>query len=417
MDSSKPEGPPLRVLLLAESPYFGGITSHLVTLAEALRQQEGVVPVLACLAGRRPDRTLFERAEARGLEIFEVPMRGRFDIGAMNRLRALADGQRIDLVHTHNYRATLLAAAALRRLPMVVTCHGLVGSSVPLSVRAWQALELRCMRRARAVIACSEQVRRDLLARGLPTDRLHLVRNGVAGPDSSAPIRDKMTLRKSLGIPGDKAVVLFVGRMVEGKGLNLLLQACARRRDWRCVAVGDGPMRGTMEALARQHGLDVLFAGTQTDMTPWYLAADVVALPSRSEAFPMVLLEAAAHRRPVIATDVGGVPEIVTHGKTGLLLPGPGDRVQPPISTRGCGADAGVMDEMGGSPLVRGVADLVAALDLLQDPQARAEMGNNSKTRWEAKFTPAHMAGHTAKIYHAVLKSPFGGGAAKRRGM
>ncbi len=365
------------MLLLAESPYFGGITSHLVTLAEGLGQQEGIVPVLACLSGRRPDRTLFERAAAHRVEIIEVPVHGRFDTGVMDRLRLLAERRRIDLVHTHNYRATLLAAAALRRLPLVVTCHGLVDSSVPFSVRAWQALELRCMRRARAVIACSEQVRRDLLARGLPGGKVHVVHNGVAGPDASAPVFDKLALRESLGIQGDKPVVLFVGRMVEGKGLDLLLQACAQRRGWRCVAVGDGPMRGAMEALARQQDLEVLFAGTQTNMTPWYLAADVVALPSRSEAFPMVLLEAAAHGCPVIATDVGGVAEIVEHGKTGLLLP--------------CSTNPD------------SVSDLVDALDLLQDPQARADMGRNARARWEAEFTPGRMAATVAEIYRAAV--------------
>ena len=125
MESSKPEGPSLRVLLLAESPYFGGITSHLVTLAEGLGQQEGIVPVLACLSGRRPDRTLFERAAAHRVEIIEVPVHGRFDTGVMDRLRLLAERRRIDLVHTHNYRATLLAAAALRQplLPLGLLGH------------------------------------------------------------------------------------------------------------------------------------------------------------------------------------------------------------------------------------------------------------------------------------------------------
>ncbi len=409
MEPSTPYGTALRVLLLAESPYFGGISSHLITLAEALQRQEGIAPVLACLSGRGSDRSLFELAAVRGMEVIEVPMRGRFDAGVLNRLRALAADRCIDLVHTHNYRATLLATAALRHLPLVVTCHGLVGPDAPMRVRAWQALELRCLRRARAVIACSEQVRRDLLDRGVPAAKIGVVRNGVAGPDAAALVCDKAALCAALGIGGEGPVVLFAGRMVEGKGLDQLLEACAQRRGWRCVAVGDGPERGAMEVLARRHGLDVLFAGMQSDMTRWYLAADAIALPSRSEAFPLVLLEAAAHGRPVIATTVGGMPEIVVHGKTGLLLPGSDTRVQPPISTQEYRADKRPVAEMGGSPLANAVA---AALGMLNDPQVREEMGGNARTLWETAFTPEHMAQGTAKVYRTALDntialSPF----------
>ena len=381
MESSQPKDASLRVLLLAESPYFGGITSHLITLVEGLRVQKGIVPVLACLSGRTSDRTLFESAAARGIDVLEVPMRGRFDAGVINRLRTLADSQRVSLVHTHNYRATLLAAAALRRLPLVVTCHGLVGPQAPAKTQAWQALELRCLRRARAVIACSEQVRRNLFARGVPAARISVVCNGVAGPDRAARACDRAALRASLGIGGDGPVVLFAGRIVEGKGLGVLLEACAQRREWCCVAAGDGPARGAMEAHARRLKLEVSFVGMRKDMTPWYLAADVVALPSRSEAFPMVLLEAAAHGLPVIATNVGGVPEIVIDGETGVLLPDPS------------ASDT--------------VEDLVAALDLLRKPKTRGEMGRRARTRWEREFTPERMAQSTSEIYSAA----FGGAA------
>ena len=112
----------------------------------------------------------------------------------------------------------------------------------------------------------------------------------------------------------------------------------------------------------------------------------------------MVLLEAAAHGRPVIATDVGGVSEVVKHGKTGLLVPDP------------AGSDT--------------VAELVAALDRMQEPWTRAEMGASARAAWEAEFSAGNMAKNTVEIYRTALESPFEGamarrrrGAAKRRGM
>ena len=379
MEDHRPHAHAHRVLLLAESPYFGGITSHLVALSAGLRAGAAVDPLLATLPGRNPDRTLFDRAAACGMDVIEVPMRGRFDPRVVSRLRGLAREQRIDLVHTHNYRATLLAAAALPHLPLVVTCHGLLGPGAPKGPRCWQALELRCMRHARAVIACSGHVRADLLARGLDGERVHVVHNGVAGPP--ALDCDRAALRAALGIHQDGPVVLFAGRIVPGKGVDVLLEACAQRREWCCVAAGDGPARGAMEAHARRLKLEVSFVGMRKDMTPWYLAADVVALPSRSEAFPMVLLEAAAHGLPVIATNVGGVPEIVIDGETGVLLPDPS------------ASDT--------------VEDLVAALDLLRKPKTRGEMGRRARTRWEREFTPERMAQSTSEIYSAA----FGGAA------
>ena len=375
MEEHRPDVPAHRVLLLAESPYFGGITSHLVTLAAGLRAGGSVSPLLATLPGRSADRTLFDRAACCGMDVIEVPMRGRFDPVVVRRLRGIARELRTDFVHTHNYRATLLAAAALPHLPLVVTCHGLLGPGAPLGPRCWQALELRCMRLARAVIACSGPVRADLLARGLDAERVHVVHNGVAGP--SALDCDRAALRSTLGIHRDGPVVLFAGRIVPGKGVEVLLEACAQRRDWHCVIVGDGPGRAGMEALAQRCNVDALFAGMQREMTPWYLAADVVALPSRSEAFPMVLLEAAAHGRPVIAAAVGGVPEIVLHRRTGLLLP----------------------ESAGDSNPVR---DMAAALALLRDPETRDDMGRNARIRWEESFTPGRMAERTVSVYHTA---------------
>ncbi len=154
-ETNRPAGPRAvpRVLLLAESPYFGGITAHLLALCAALSESGAARPLLACLSGRREDRTLFDLAAARGIRAVELPMSGPLDVQVLRRLRALAREEAVDLVHTHNYRATLLAAAALRRLPRVISCHGIVRDGA--RVRRWQALERRAMRGAAAVVACA----------------------------------------------------------------------------------------------------------------------------------------------------------------------------------------------------------------------------------------------------------------------
>ncbi|MBW7865277.1 MAG: glycosyltransferase family 4 protein [Candidatus Hydrogenedens sp.] len=367
--SASPRGVP-RVLLLAESPYFGGITAHLLALCAALAETGGAVPLLACLSGRREDRALFELAAARGIHAAEVPMSGPVDFQVIGRLRALARDLSADLVHTHNYRATLLAAAALRRLPRVISCHGIVRDGA--RVRRWQALERRAMRGAAAVVACSESVRVELAGLGVPEARVSVVRNGAPAPRPADPAEVE-SLRLRLGLPREKPVLLYAGRLDAGKGVETLIEAAALERHWRCVVAGDGPLRATLERLARDTEAPVLFAGQQADMAPWYALADAVALPSESEALPMTLIEAAASGTPVIASNVGGVPEVVVPGETGLLVP-PGD----PNA-------------------------LARALQELEEPETRACMGAAAHVRWAAHFTLQRMAQEMAAVYVAAL--------------
>ncbi len=368
LDSGSAEragGGPVRVLVLADSPYAGGITSHILTLAEASRGAPGVDVLLATLPGRRDDRTLIERCAAEGIPLWEVPMRGRLDAGVWRRIRAFVRSEQIDVIHTHNYRASLICAPLAGAIPIVNTCHGQVAEP-GARLRVYQRLELFAMRRHAATIACSGFVRDWLIEKGLRADRIHVVPNAVADPLARG--QGAAVSREVLGVPEDALLLLYVGRLARGKGLPELTACVRARDDVAAVIVGDGPMRDELEASAA--GLPVRFAGRQNDPGPWYAAADVVVLASEMEAMPMTLLEAAAWGRPVAATRAGGIPEIVEDGVTGALVARP--------------------------------EDIGAGVDRLRDSDVRAAVGRAARARWERLFAPERMMARLSAVYAAA---------------
>ncbi|MDQ1256207.1 MAG: hypothetical protein QG656_803, partial [Candidatus Hydrogenedentes bacterium] len=139
------------------------------------------------------------------------------------------------------------------------------------------------------------------------------------------------------------------------------------------LIAGDGPLRAKLEEQARASGADVRFLGLQIEPGPFYTLADVVVLPSAMEALPMTLIEAAAYGKPVVASAVGGILEVVRDGETGFLTP-PGD-----------------------------VPQLRRALERCKDPELRATLGRQAQTRWQTHFSLARFSEKLVAVYREVL--------------
>lgn len=366
-----------RVLLLAESPYFGGITSHLLSILDGFERRRDFEFVLATLPGRREDATLLDWGRSHGVPVDVLPMAWAYDIRVLEALRQFVRDKHIHLIHTHNYRATLIAALARTGVPAINTFHLMV-TEPSVRLKTWQWAELHVMRRHPLTIACCDFVREWLVAKGHPARKVRTVHNAFAPPDAvgvgNASYPPQVPVdRGELDIPDNRLVVLYVGRLVERKGVHILLEALRGLSNVTAVIVGDGPMRSRLEEYARAVGVDVRFVGRRDDPGRFYPVADVVALPSSVEGLPMGLVEAAAYGKPCVATAVGGTPEVVRDGETGILVPY-GD-----------------------------VEALRAALIRFEDATFRAEMGRRAKALWEAHFTPARLAQDLANAYRDVL--------------
>ena len=370
-----------RVLHVAESAGWAGGEAYLLKLAAALDPARFRLEVVVPEPG-----PLVARLGALGVATHEVALAGRLvspaALGALVRvLRARAPA----IVQSHGARSNVYTrlAARLARVPVVLsTVHNsLFDYEVSaLRRRLYVAAERWTSGLADRVVAVSDAVARDLVQRyGLPPARVVTVKNGIDA-DAFAAARPPAAVRAELGLgPGDRPIGV-AARMTAQKGHAHLLDALpavlARVPAVVCVLIGDGPLRAAIEARARALGVAgrCRFTGARADVADLVAALEIVVLPSRSEGLPFALLEAMALGKPVVATTVGGCPEVVEHGRTGLLTP-PGD---PPA-----------------------LAD--AILRLLECPGEARAMGEAGAARVRADFTLTRMVRELEAIYAAAL--------------
>lgn len=371
------------VLHVAESSGRAGGEAYLVRLARALDRHRFRLAVVVPEPG-----PLLDRLVALGVPTRTVPLAGR-----LVSPRALAGLVRVlctlrpAVVQSHGARTNVYTrlAGRLARVPVVLsTVHNsLFDYEVhPLRRRAYVLAESATSVLADRVIAVSGAVARDLVRRyRMAPARVVTVRNGIDA-DAFLPSRPTEAVRRELGLaPGDRPVAV-VARFTEQKGHVHLLEAlpavAARVPAVRCLLVGDGPLRPALEARAAALGLAGLcrFTGARDDVADLLAAAEIAVLPSRSEGLPFVLLEAMALGKPVVATAVGGVPEVVENGDTGLLVAS-GD-----------------------------VPGLAAALTrLLAEPEAARAMGARGAARVRRDFPLAGMARALEALYISCLRA------------
>jgi L-malate glycosyltransferase len=274
----------------------------------------------------------------------------------------------------------LLPVARLARRRMLVHLH---------SSYLRRARVVLGLRHVDLAVGVSASVLAGLRGDGVPEARLRVIYNGIdtARLDRGGAAADTgdaaAGLRSGLGLAADTPLVAAVGSLIPRKGHDVLLRALALLRPGsaRLAIAGDGPERPALERLAAELGVagQVAFLGYCADPGPLYRAADIVALASRGEALPLVLLEAGCLARPVVATAVGGVAEAVADGVTGLLVP-PDD---PPA--------------------------LAAALArLVGEPATRARMGAAGRERVLARFSIGQMTAGFLEVYRALDHSAPG---------
>jgi glycosyltransferase involved in cell wall biosynthesis len=271
------------------------------------------------------------------------------------------------------------AAARMMGIGAVITMHG--GKYAFEARRRRMALRW-AFRRSGAVVAVSEASRAELLARvGQPPGGIHVIHNGIR----FVPADRGDGVRRELGAAPDESVIVAVGNLYPVKGHLFLLKALAVLRDrhpelkWRLAIAGTDGFGGTaggegptLRRFAEEHGLaDRLhLLGFRTDVPDLLAAADIFAMPSLSEGLPMALLEAMFAGKAIVASAVGGIPEVISHEREGLLVP-PGDP--------------------------DGLA--AALVRLLIDETLRRAMGNEARKRAEEAFSIEAMANEYERVY------------------
>ena len=311
------------------------------------------------------------------------------DVLAVFRLAQLIKRERPTILHTHTAKAGAVGRMAAlvsgdARPPIVVhTFHGHVlrGYFGPLRTLGFRLLERWLARGTTALVAVSPEVRDDLVRLGVaPREKFTVVRLGIELEERLGGRNGRDETRRVLGIAPDRFTVGWIGRMTGVKRTGDVLLAFKELRERgidACLCmVGDGPERDQVEQRAHDLGImrDTLFLGYQENVAPFYAAFDAMILPSGNEGTPVSAIESLAAGRPVVATRVGGVPDVVRDGEDGFLV------------------ELGDVGELAG-----------ALARLAEDPELRGRMGEAGRTRVLPRYAVQRLVEDVDRLYRSLL--------------
>jgi glycosyltransferase involved in cell wall biosynthesis len=363
---------------------------HLLSLSAGLSAR-GHEVVIAAPGGSDVAQASVEA----GFEVRDIPLVGPLhplkDPAAIAAIRAIVRGRGFDLVHAHGFKAGFVGRLGARlggNVPFVLTAHNhvLFRDDTPRAAKArYRFVERALARYVTRYIAVSDSIRAELIdGYGLPAEQIMTVHNGVEAAPFLAP-QDCASERVELGIPASATVVGLAARFSTQKGLRHLIDAVPELRANHpevVVAIGGS---GPLESELREHaaaigaGPHICWPGHVADMPRFLAALDIYVSPAETEALGIGLIEAAIAQIPTVATDVGGVSEVVVDDETGLLV--------PPADPHALAA---------------------AVLALLGDPERAQAMAGAARERAVREFDPARMVDRTLAVYEAALTAKDG---------
>jgi glycosyltransferase involved in cell wall biosynthesis len=383
---------PIQVLYLHEFGRIGGAERALLGLADAIRQM--AVEPLVVWPRKDGAFTWLESRGVRAAALKVPPWKHGLSLPLLPlflaRLRRTLPPTRLDLMHVNNYRSAPFGHLVSRWVGVPCVCH-VRELITPDRIRQYR------LHVPEALIAVSDAVAHALAEGGLPRDRIMVVLSGVALGTAPGE-RESALLRKRLGLTGGDLLIGIVAHILPHKGYDDLVNALALIKEKlpnvRCLIVGGAPRKRYLSwVLHLAERLSVrdrlILVGPQEDVAPFLCAMDLFVLPSHTEGLPITLLEAMASGRPVVATAVGGIAEVVRDGETGLLVPP---------------RDPGQLAE--------------AVIRLLEAPALARAMGEAGRSLVKSAFTLEREARQTSLVYGQVLaaNSPDSSGVPKPAG-
>lgn len=361
----------VKVLQLITELNVGGAEKSLSRLLACLDRDRFDVTV-ACLYGG--DGPVASEIRVLNIPVVDLGMTAKWRWDALWRLYGLLRRERPTILHAWMFHANIPAriVGRLAGIPIVISGERTMGMEDRW--RYWLTWFTALL--TDRVVCVSQQVADFIVQQaGIPRYKTVVIPNGIELQNFEC-LPDKLQARSELKLPRDRLVVGTVARLDRAKRLDVLLQALVSLPDVYAVIVGDGLERAQLVTLSEQMDLEsrVHFAGQQENVLPWLAALDVFVLSSDREGMSNALLEAMAARLPVVATAVGGTPDVVVDGATGLLVP-----PQDPIALAG------------------------AITRLLRDAGLRRQMGQAGWERVTQYFSLERMVEQTQSLYEHLL--------------
>ncbi len=367
-------GSDLRVLHLISSGGLFGAEKVMLNLAEAINIDGCRSWVVGLRNTRNPHLEVIEEAKRRNIAWYIVKSQGRFDFGAVSSLLCFIKENNIGILHTHNYKANFIGLLAAKRtgIPIVATLHGYIGNGRKL--RFYEGLDRFILRYFNKVILVDKSLKRWFRNGAV---KYEVINNGV---DIKEVFVNSQT-RQPANSP-TKLTIGTVGRLSKEKGHKYLIEAFAKlAKDYsniRLLIVGDGDLRKDLETLSNSLGINgkVTFSGFQEDVEKYYSLMDIYASPSLLEHFPLAVLEAMSFGKAIMATSVGGVPKLIKHGETGMLIEsGSAEQIEKALKT------------------------------LITDKEIRDRLGAQAQKLVKEQYSVEKMAREYIKVYKEALSN------------
>lgn len=367
-----------KILQLIGGGEIGGAEHHVLTLLQGL-SPESFFPISGCLV----DGPFARVTENTGILTLRFPMKHPLDLSPLPRLIREVRQQEIALIHTHGSRANLLGRLAgwWTKTPVVSTVHSSLKQDYLSPKAAFLALTLDrlTLPLTSGVITVSEALASEIANRG--GQNIRTIYNGILPLPQLEELNYRKNLRQQFrqqwGIPSDAIILGSIARLHPTKGLEDLIKAAKQLRDHfpklHLLIVGEGPLRSDLEWKLQEAHLPFTLPGYQPDAFKSLPAMDLFILPSLSEGMGLVLLEAMQAHIPIIATQVGGIPEVIRDGQDGLLVPAKNPQA---------------------------LAD--ACQRVLRDPELSKSLVESGSRRWQI-FSVPEMVRQTENFYRDIL--------------
>lgn len=364
----------INVLYVIWSLGLGGAERVVISLAKGLDKTK-FNPIICCLNEKGQFASELEQA---GIKVIALHKKGPLDLSIIGKIRRVIRENKIDVVHTHLWGANLWGriAAKKAKVPVIIVTEH--------NEDVWKKahhfmLDRWLSKRTDAIIAVSKAVKEFYVRRGIPGSKIQVIYNGVGASGKWGQVpssRSKITSAGSVPI-----CLAIIGRLVRQKGHGYFLEtlkALVKNHKVQGLIIGSGPMDEELRALAKSYNLNgsVKFLGLRDDVNQLLSTIDILVMPSLREGLPMVALEAMSYGIPVVGFSVGGMPEVVEDGVTGVLV-APQDN----------------------KALTAGIERL------LKDRALAQRMGENARKRVEERFSLKEMINSTERLYQSCLSS------------
>jgi len=325
-----------------------------------------------------------------GIKIDPVCMTNRYNLGIISRLKKIIKTKDVRIVHSQGGRADFFArtAARISHAPIIISSIAMMVEGYDVSIlrkSLYVLMDRHTERWVDRFIILSEASRRTLIERHkIPPEKIVKIHNGIEieeyHPDIKEVKNKKSELRRELGLKSDVPVIGAIGRLVWQKGFEYLIQAIPQViqafPEAKFLIVGEGPLRRGLEELSERQKIEdnIIFTGFRSDIKDILATIELLAMPSLLEGLPLVLLEGMAMAKPIVATRIDGITEVLENGETGLLVP------------------------------AKNPHDLAEAIiEILKNKTKADLLGQNARKIVEEKFSVKRMVEQTELVYEKLL--------------